>query len=132
MVPPQVWSKRYDQINEFERLLAANGVTILKFFLHISQDEQLARLKERLTDRTKNWKISQADFHERRYWHDYVGAYEDALGRCSTPHAPWFIIPSDKKWFRNFAVSQIIVETLRKMNPKFPKPAIDLSTIKVK
>jgi PPK2 family polyphosphate:nucleotide phosphotransferase len=132
LVPPSVWSKRYDQINQFERLLTENNVTVLKLFLHISKDEQLARLQDRLADPAKNWKISEADFHERKRWHDYVKAYEDALGRCSTPYAPWFVIPANKKWFRNLAVSQIIVETLQKMDPQLPKPSIDLSTIKLR
>ncbi len=131
LVPPSVWSKRYDQINVFEKLLTQNNVTVLKFFLHISKDEQLARLQERLTDPAKNWKISEADAHERKRWHDYVKAYEAVLEHCSTSYAPWFIIPANKKWFRNLAVSQIIVETLEKMDPQFPKPSIDLSTIKL-
>ncbi len=132
LVPPSVWSTRFDQINGFEELLAKNGVKVLKFFLHISKGEQLERLKARLTDPAKNWKISPADFHERKRWDAYVNAYEDALSRCSTKHAPWFVIPANKKWFRNLAVAQIIVDTLEEMNPKLPKAAFDLSTIKLK
>jgi PPK2 family polyphosphate:nucleotide phosphotransferase len=130
LVPRSVWSARYDQINAFEKLMSANGVTILKFFLHISKDEQKQRLDQRLDDPAKNWKISPADFKERKLWDDYVKAYEDALSRCSSAESPWFIIPANKKWFRNLAVSQIIVETLERMNPKFPKPSVDLSKIK--
>ncbi len=132
LVPKSVWSARYDQINAFEKLMSENGVTILKFFLHISKDEQMERLNQRLGDSTKNWKINPADFKERERWGDYVEAYESALGRCNSSAAPWFIIPSNKKWFRNLAVSQIVVETLERMNPKFPKPAFDLSKINVK
>jgi PPK2 family polyphosphate:nucleotide phosphotransferase len=132
LVLPSVWSTRFDQINAFEELLAENGVTVLKFFLHISKGEQLERLKARLTDPTKNWKISPADFHERKRWDAYVKAYEDALSRCSTKHAPWFVIPANKKWFRNLAVAQIVVDILEEMNPKLPKAAFDLSKIKLK
>ncbi|HVM60084.1 MAG TPA: polyphosphate kinase 2 family protein [Verrucomicrobiae bacterium] len=132
LVPKSVWSERYDQINRFEKLMTENGVTILKFFLHISRKEQLARLDARIDDPTRNWKISEADFKERKLWDDYVKAYEAVLSKCSTSYAPWFIIPANKKWFRNLAVSQIIVETLEKMNPKFPKPTVDLKKLKGK
>ena len=132
LVPKAVWSERYDQINEFEKLMSENGVTILKFFLHISKKEQLARLDARIEDPSRNWKISDADFKERKLWADYVEAYEAVLSQCSTSYAPWFIIPANKKWFRNLAVSQIIVETLERMDPKFPKPSVDLSKIKGK
>ena len=132
LVPKPVWSARYAQINAFEKLLTENGVTILKFFLHISKQEQKERLEARLEDSTRNWKISPADLKERERWNDYVKAYEAVLEKCSTSATPWFIIPSNKKWFRNLAVSQIIVETLEQMNPKFPKPAFDISKLKVK
>jgi len=132
LVPKAVWSARYDQINTFEKLMSENGVTILKFFLHISKKEQLERLEERLKDPNRNWKITEADAKERRLWDDYVEAYEAVLSKCSTSTAPWFVIPANKKWFRNLAVSQIIVETLERMDPKFPKPSVDLSKIKVK
>ncbi len=131
LVPEETWSERYDQINVFEKLLTENNVTILKFFLHISKDEQKERLKARLDDSSKHWKISAADIAERKYWDDYTRAYEDALSRCSTRHAPWFVIPANHKWFRNLAVSSIIVETLERMHPKFPKPSIDISKLKV-
>jgi PPK2 family polyphosphate:nucleotide phosphotransferase len=130
LAPKSVWAARYDQINAFEKLMSENGVTILKFFLHISKHEQKQRLEERLKDPNRNWKVSPADFKERQRWNDYREAYEAALSRCSTSASPWFVIPSNKKWFRNLAVSQIIVETLERMNPKFPKPAFDLSKIK--
>lgn len=132
IVPKSVWAERYDQINRFEEHLVDNGTTILKFFLHISKDEQRQRLEERLHDPNKNWKISDADVTERRYWDDYVKAYEDVLRRCSTERAPWFVIPSNKKWFRNLAVSAIIVEALEKLDPQFPKPLPGLSKIRIR
>ena len=131
LAPKSVWSKRYAQINLFEKSLAESGVTILKFFLHVSKAEQKVRLVERLTDPKKNWKVNPADFEERKRWDDYMAAYADALRKCSTPWAPWFVIPSDHKWFRNLAVSQIIADTLKSMKMRFPKPAFDLSKIKV-
>lgn len=130
LVPKEVWSKRYDEINRFESILAENGVRILKFFLHISKDEQRKRLLQRIDDPDRQWKISEADFHERKFWNDYTGAYEHALTKCNTDAAPWFIIPANKKWFRNLAVSHIIAETLEDMNPKFPAPTVDVSKIK--
>lgn len=122
LVDKAVWSRRYHQINLFEEILAENKVVLLKFFLHISKDEQLKRLEERRTDPAKYWKFNPADFEERKHWKDYMNAYEDALSRCSTPRAPWFIIPANRKWFRNLAVSQIIVETLESLDLKFPAP----------
>jgi PPK2 family polyphosphate:nucleotide phosphotransferase len=130
LAPKDVWSERYDQINQFEAILAANGVRILKFFLHIGKDEQRRRLLQRIDDPDRQWKISEADFHERKFWNDYTGAYEHALTKCSTEAAPWFIIPSNKKWFRNLAVSHVIAETLEDMNPKFPPPTVDVSKIR--
>ena len=130
LVPKDVWSQRYDQINDFESILAANNVVILKFFLHISKDEQKKRFLERLDDPKKQWKISEADFNERKYWDDYQKASETVLTRCSTPPAPWFIIPANKKWFRNLAVSHIIVETLEGMKMKLPPPSIDVKKLK--
>lgn len=132
LVPKQVWSKRYDQINEFEKLLHDNHVKILKFFLHIGKDEQKKRFQQRIDDPDRRWKISEADFDERRFWDEYVDAYETALTKCSTEHAPWFIIPSNKKWFRNLAVSHIIAETLEAMHMKFPKPTVDVKKLKWK
>jgi len=132
LVPKDVWSKRYDQINEFEEILHQNNVRILKFFLHISKDEQKKRFQERIDDPDRRWKVSQADFDERKFWDDYVAAYEDVLTNCSTPHAPWFIIPANKKWFRNLAVSHIIKQTLEDMHMKFPAPSIDVKDLKWK
>jgi len=130
LAPQEVWSKRYAHINAFEKLLADSGTTILKFFLWISKDEQLARFKERLDDPARQWKISNSDYTERDYWDDYVSAYEDMLESCSTKHAPWFVIPSNHKWFRNLAVSQIITETMEGLGMKMPKPTVDLEQIR--
>ena len=127
LVSKQVWSRRYEEINSFETMYE-NNVTILKFFLHISKDEQKSRFQQRIDDPDRRWKISQADFDERKFWDDYVAAYEDALTKCSTDHAPWYIIPSNKKWFRNLAVSHIITETMEKMRMKFPPPTVDVTT----
>jgi PPK2 family polyphosphate:nucleotide phosphotransferase len=132
LVTKSVASKRYEQINDFESMLAENGMKILKFFLHISKDEQKRRLEARLKDPTKSWKASPADFAERRFWDDYITAYEDALSKCSVKHAPWYVIPANKKWFRNLAVSQIIVETLESMKMNYPKPQLELSQIVIK
>ena len=129
LTPKDVWSRRYEQINAFERILAGNDVTILKFFLHISKDEQLERLRSRLDDPAKLWKFNPGDLAERKLWSRYVAAYEDALSRCSTDDAPWFIIPANKKWMRNLAVSQILLETLVHLNPKFPRPQINRKSI---
>ena len=130
LVPKRIWSERYDQINRFEQMLAEENVHILKFFLHISKEEQRKRFQERIDDPDKRWKISESDFSERKFWDDYTKAYEDALTRCSTERAPWFVIPSNKKWFRNLAVSRIIVETLENLDMKFPPPCIDVKKLK--
>ena len=130
LVPKAVWSARYDLINEFERLLVANGTTILKFFLLISPEEQLERFKDRLDDPAKQWKISDTDYKERALWGDYVAAYEDMLRRCSTADAPWYVIPSNRKWFRNLAVSEIIADTLDDLKMKPPAPSVDIDQIR--
>jgi PPK2 family polyphosphate:nucleotide phosphotransferase len=132
MVPKEVWSARYDLINAFEAGLAGNGTRILKFFLHISPEEQLARFKARLDDPGRNWKISDADYAERQYWNDYTAAFDEALSRCSTQEAPWFVIPANHKWFRNLAVARIIVETLEGLAMQMPKPTVDLAAIRKK
>ncbi len=121
LVPKKVWEARYRQINEFEQMLTENGVHILKFFLHISSEEQKKRFEERLNDPDKNWKASTADFRERHFWHEYQRAYQEALERCSTKWAPWYAIPSDHKWFRNYAVSEAIIEALASFRLKYPK-----------
>lgn len=130
MVPKQVWKKRYELINGFEKMLTANGTTVLKFYLHISKDEQLRRFQERLDDAAKQWKISEADYKEREFWKDYQTAYEDALSRCSTGDSPWFVIPANHKWFRNLAVARIVVEHLEAMKLRYPKPSVNLEKIR--
>ena len=114
LVPEKVWNQRYAEINHFEKVLANSKTIILKFFLHISSDEQERRLLEREKDKDKAWKLSVSDWTERKYWDDYQQAYEDALSRCSTDAAPWYIVPSNHKWFRNLAVAQMLVHTMRK------------------
>jgi PPK2 family polyphosphate:nucleotide phosphotransferase len=130
LVPKAVWSCRYDQINAFEKDLVDADTHILKFYLHISKQEQLTRFKERLKDPAKQWKISESDYKERKFWDDYTAAYEEALSRCSTTHAPWFIIPSDHKWFRNLAIARIVVESLEGLDMTFPSPSVDLKHIR--
>lgn len=125
-------TERGQMINDFERRLAANGTRILKFFLHISKHEQLRRFEKRLTDPTRQWKIAEADYTERDLWDQYQQAYDDALSACSTATAPWFVIPSDHKWFRNLVISQIIVRTLEEMKLQVPEPTVDLGEIKRK
>jgi PPK2 family polyphosphate:nucleotide phosphotransferase len=130
LVPKKEWEKRYRQINDFERMLGENHVHVVKFLLYISKEEQARRFRLRIDDETKNWKFSAADLHEREYWDQYMDAYTDVLRKCSTEDAPWYVIPANHKWFRNLAVSQILVDTLEKLNLKFPKPAADLKGIK--
>ncbi|HEY0025431.1 MAG TPA: polyphosphate kinase 2 family protein [Longimicrobium sp.] len=123
-IPEEVWRARYEQINQFEQMLAASGTVILKFFLHISKDEQEKRLMEREQDPTKAWKLSASDWRERQYWDDYQRAYEDAISNCSTPHAPWYVVPADKKWFRNLAIAEVLAGTLRQHVPTW-RAALD-------
>ncbi len=130
LVPEPVWSRRYDEINAFERELVASGTHILKFYLHISKKEQLRRFKARLDDPAKRWKISEADYKERKFWNAYMKAYEDVLSSCSTRHAPWFVIPSDHKWFRNLAIARIVVEYMEGLSLHFPQPSVNLAKIR--
>jgi PPK2 family polyphosphate:nucleotide phosphotransferase len=130
LVPYAVWSRRYDQINDFEKELVYSNTHILKFYLHISKEEQLKRFEARLDDPMKQWKISESDYKEREFWGDYMTAYEEALSRCSTLHAPWFVIPSDHKWFRNLAIARVVVEHLEALDMKLPKPSVDLAHIR--
>ncbi len=131
LVPPEVWKRRYDHINWFERILAEEGTTILKFFLHISADEQKKRLQERLEKPKKQWKFNPGDLKERRLWNDYMAAYEDVLSLTSTEWAPWYIVPANKKWRRNLVISQIMVKALEKLKMSYPKPTEDLSGVVV-
>ena len=132
LVPREVWSKRYNEINNFERGLANSGTTIVKFFLHIDKKEQLRRFGDRLNEPDKQWKISEADYTEREYWEDYQQAYEEALSKCSFSYAPWYVIPANQKWFRNLAISQILVETMESWKMKFPEPSVDLVEMRKK
>lgn len=123
---------RYDLIRTFEQGLKESGTTIVKFFLHISKEEQLARFGQRLDDPARNWKISESDYTERALWDDYLEAFEDALVATSTRDAPWYVIPANHKWFRNLAVSQIVVDTMDELGMAFPKPSVDLAEIRRK
>jgi len=132
LVPKKTWEARYTMINDFEQRLAASGTHILKFFLHISPEEQLRRFKQRLDDPARHWKISDGDYTERGFWDDYTAAYEDALSQTSTAHAPWFVIPANNKWFRNLAVARIVVETLAALDMQFPAPTVDINEMRRK
>jgi polyphosphate kinase 2 (PPK2 family) len=126
-----VWSKRCDQINDFEQLLVETGTTILKFYLHIDKDEQKERLEARLEDPKKHWKFRKDDLQERKLWDEYMQAYEDALSKTSTKVAPWYIVPANHKWYRDLVISKILVDTLEGLNMKFPEPEEDLEGVVV-
>ena len=130
LVPEAVWRPRYREIVEFEERVAAAGTTIVKCMLHISYDEQRERLLARLDDPEKHWKFHEGDLEERRRWQDYQAAYEEAIRECSTDAAPWFVVPSDRKWYRNWAVSSLLVETLEAMDPQLPRPDLDVDALK--
>ena len=127
LIPKSIWSKRYKQINEFEHYLHENNIKIIKLFLHISKEEQKRKLEERIKNPKKQWKITESDLTESKYYEQYMEVYEEALWKCSKDWAPWYIIPANTKWFRNFAVAQIIVNTLESMKLTFPKPNFDIS-----
>ncbi|MCO6450684.1 MAG: polyphosphate kinase 2 family protein [Caldilineales bacterium] len=129
LVPEEVWSQRYEQIREFEELLAANGTVILKFYLHISKDEQARRLQARLDDPNKRWKFAKGDLKERALWDDYMAAYADALNRTSTEDAPWYVVPANHKWYRNLVIMSILVDTLKSLNPTYPDPEEGLDDV---
>jgi PPK2 family polyphosphate:nucleotide phosphotransferase len=131
LVKPKIWKDRYKQINHFERMLAKNDTIILKFFLHISKDEQKKRLQDRLSDPTRYWKFSLQDIEERKFWPDYQRAYEDVLNKCSTKHAPWYIVPANHKWYRNLVVAGTIVKSLRDMKMEYPAPTVDLTKVSI-
>ena len=132
LVPRAQWRERYGQINDFERHLAANGVVIVKFFLHISREEQREQFLERLTDPTKNWKFRAGDLDDRARWDDYTRAYRDALRRCSTRWAPWYVVPSDNKTVRNYLVTRVINEALQKLDLRYPRAAPDVLALQKK
>jgi PPK2 family polyphosphate:nucleotide phosphotransferase len=129
LVPEERWSRRYDHINAFERLLADEGTTIVKFFLHISKDEQKERLRARLDNPDKHWKFDTGDLAERARWDDYTAAFETVLERTSTEWAPWYVVPADRKWYRNVVVAQILVETLEGLGMEYPASEEDLSQV---
>jgi PPK2 family polyphosphate:nucleotide phosphotransferase len=131
LVPREVWSRRYDQINDFEHLLAEEGTTIVKFYLHIDPEEQRERLQARLDDPNKRWKFNPGDLKERQLWEDYLEAYEDVLNKTSTDWAPWYLVPANRKWYRNLVVATVLLKTLEKLEMRFPEPAEGLDQIKI-
>jgi PPK2 family polyphosphate:nucleotide phosphotransferase len=130
LVPEEVWRPRYDEINAFEERVADAGTTIVKCMLHISYDEQRERLLARLDDPDKHWKFNEGDLEERRLWLDYQSAYEEAIRECSTDVAPWYVVPADRKWYRNWAISKLLVETLERMDPQLPRPELDVEALR--
>ena len=131
LVPEERWSKRYDHINDWERMLSDEGTTIVKLFLNISKDEQKERLQARLDEPDKNWKFSRGDLDDRAQWDDFQSAYVDVLSKTSTSYAPWFVVPANRKWYRNLVVSSILIETLERMDPQYPEPEEGLEDIVV-
>lgn len=131
LVPREVWKARQDQINDFERILTENGTVILKFFLHISKEEQKVRFEERISDPKKYWKFNVGDLEERKLWDEYQEAYESVLTRCNTKHAPWTIVPADRKWYRNLVVAESIVSCLRSLDMRWPPPTFDRAKIQI-
>ncbi|NUO84048.1 polyphosphate kinase 2 family protein [candidate division KSB1 bacterium] len=131
LVPKEVWNQRYEQINNFERMLAEEGTIILKFYLHIDKDEQAQRLQERLDDPQKRWKFNPGDLEERKLWPEYLNAYEDVLSKTSTEWAPWYIVPANRKWYRNLVVATTLIEALEDLNMKFPDAPEEWSKIRI-
>ncbi len=129
LVPESVWQERYHSINEFEHMLALNNISVIKFFLHISKDEQKRRLESRLQDPDKHWKFSSNDLKERVFWDDYQAAFEDMINNCSTAYAPWYVVPANNKWYRNLVVARTIADTLEAMNPQYPLAESGLENI---
>jgi PPK2 family polyphosphate:nucleotide phosphotransferase len=130
--PEAAWKQCYDQINDFERMLTENGVVLLKFFLHISKDEQAERFRARLDDPRKNWKFNLDDLKIREHWDDFQKAYEDVLNRCSTSYAPWHLVPANHKWYRDYVVARTVARAMEDLKMKWPAPALDLKKIKIK
>ena len=130
LVPESIWSKRFEHINAFERLLADNNTTVLKFYLHIDREEQLERFKKRIDNPKKNWKISDSDYSERPHWDAYTEAFEDALSKCSTESAPWFVIPANRKWARNLLIARIVADAIEKLKMRYPEPDVDMNEIR--
>jgi PPK2 family polyphosphate:nucleotide phosphotransferase len=132
LVPEQTWRARYAEIVEFERRVVAAGTTLVKCMLHISYDEQRERLLARLDDPSKRWKFNEGDLEERARWRHYMAAYSDAIRECSTDEAPWYVIPADRKWYRNWAISSLLVATLERMDPRLPVPDLDVEALKAR
>ncbi len=132
IVPKEVWSQRYDRINDFEKNLADAGTRIVKFYLHISEEEQLARFEQRLDDPMRNWKISESDYAERKLWPAYIEAFEEVFHRTSMPYAPWYIVPANHKWFRDLAVSSIVADAMDSLNLELPKATVSIDDIRRK
>jgi PPK2 family polyphosphate:nucleotide phosphotransferase len=132
LVPEHIWKKRYQSINDFERMLCEEGTTIIKFYLNISKEEQRKRLQERIDDPNRRWKFSLGDLKERERWHEYMKAYEDAISKTSTEYAPWYMVPSNKKWYRNYVVASVMVKALEDMNLKYPKTDQNLEGLIIK
>ena len=131
LVPEEVWSRRYDHINQFEQMLADEGTKILKFFLHISKEEQRKNLQERLDIAHKRWKFNPADLEEREEWPNYVTAYEEALSRTSTEYAPWYIVPSNRRWHRDVIIGRVLVDTLKSLDMSYPEPDYDFRDVTI-
>jgi len=129
MVPESVWKKRYDQIKHFEKMLAEEGTTILKFFLHIDQDEQKERFQARLDDPTRHWKFNPNDLKDRALWGVFQHAYEDAINKTSTEWAPWYVVPANRKWYRNLVIAQVLIQTLKSFNMQYPENEADIANI---
>ena len=129
LVPESVWKERYSVICDFERMLSLNDTVILKFYLHISKDEQKQRLQARLDTPDKQWKFQSGDLAERALWDQYMAAYQDAINKCSTDYAPWYVVPANKKWYRNLVIARAITDTLEAMNPQYPPPEKELDKI---
>ena len=129
LVPEERWSKRYDHINDWERMLSDEETTIVKLFLNISKDEQKERLQARLDEPDKNWKFQKGDLGDRALWNDFQSAYEDVLSKTSSSYAPWFVVPANRKWYRNLVVSSILIETLEGMDPQYPEPEEGLEDV---
>jgi PPK2 family polyphosphate:nucleotide phosphotransferase len=130
LVPEEQWRPRFEEIRAFEERVAASGTTIVKCMLHISYEEQRERLLARLDDPAKHWKFNEGDIEERTRWQDYQAAYEEAIRECSTDVAPWYVVPADRKWYRNWAISSLLVETLEQMDPRLPQPELDVAALK--
>ena len=131
LVDKPTWTRRYDQINDFERMLSEEGTIILKFYLHIDLDEQKRRLEDRINDPKKHWKLSPSDLPERKLWSEYMEAYEDAIAKTSTKGAPWYIVPANHKWYRNLVISSVVVSALKRLKMQYPKPQVDVAGLKI-